>query len=87
MEIDAVDRRPSGERAFGRIWWGATREEDARDYRDSLRADLREVRSVDRNVGAFILAHVGDGQAELLFVFPWEWMDAVLGFAGPNVES
>jgi hypothetical protein len=60
--------RSSGLPVIGRIWRGTTREEDARAYRDSLRADLREVRSVDVNVGAFILAHRGDAKRSSCFV-------------------
>jgi len=59
---------------------------DARAYRESLRADLREVRSVDANVGAFVLAHRVMAKRSSCFVFLWESMDAVLGFAGPDVD-
>ena len=86
MDVDTLDDRPSGGPAIARIWRGATREEDARDYRDSLRADLREVRAVGGNIGALVLEHTGDGQAEFLFVSFWESMEAVVGFAGADVD-
>ena len=86
MDVDTFDDRPSGGPAIARIWRGATREEDAREYRDSLRADLREVRAVGGNIGALVLEHTGDGQAEFLFVSFWESMEAVVGFAGADVD-
>ena len=86
MEIDTVDAPGPGGPAVARIWRGATREKDARDYRDSLRADLREVRSVDGNVGAFILERGRDGRAEFVFISLWKSMEAVVGFAGSDVD-
>src|SRR5439155_3190047 len=44
---DTVDVRPSGRRATAGIWRGITREEDARSFGESVRADLSEVRLVD----------------------------------------
>jgi heme-degrading monooxygenase HmoA len=85
MHDDTGDGAPSRP-AIARVWRGATREEDARDYRDSLRADLREVRSVDGNVGAFILERTGNGRAEFVFISLWKSMDAVVGFAGSDVH-
>ncbi len=86
MEIDTIGGRRLAGPAIARIWRGATREEDSRGYRDSLRADLREVRSIDGNVGAFVLEQTGGGRAEFLFVSLWESMDAVVGFAGRDVD-
>jgi heme-degrading monooxygenase HmoA len=86
MDNDTVDSRPSGRPAIARIWRGATRAEDARDYGESLRADLREVRSVDGNIGGFILERTGDGRAEFVFVSLWKSMEAVVGFAGSDVH-
>ena len=86
MNIDTVDDRQPGGPAIARIWRGATRKEDARDYRDSLRADLREVRSADGNVGAFILERTRDGRGEFVFISLWKSMDAVVGFAGLDVD-
>ena len=85
MDIDTRGG-PLDRAAIARIWRGATHEDDARDYRHSLRADLREVRSVDGNVGAFVLERTSDGRAEFLFVSLWESMDAVVGFAGAEVD-
>jgi len=86
MDDDTGDGAPAGRPAIARIWRGATREEDARDYRDSLRADLREVRSVPGNIGAFVLERTHDGQGEFLFISLWESMEAVVGFAGADVD-
>ncbi len=86
MKSDTMDDLPSGRPAIARIWRGATRKEDALAYRDSLRADLRDVRSVDGSLGAFVLQRTGDDRAEFLFVSLWESMDAVVGFAGANVD-
>jgi heme-degrading monooxygenase HmoA len=71
---------------IARVWRGATREQDARAYRDSLRADLGEVRSADGNLGALIIQRTAAGRAEFQFLSLWESMDAVAGFAGPDVD-
>jgi heme-degrading monooxygenase HmoA len=83
MEIHTVDGLGPG---VARIWRGATLTKDARDYRDSLRSDLREVRSVDGNVGAVILERARDRRAEFVFISLWESMEAVVGFAGADVD-
>lgn len=71
---------------IARIWRGATREEDAQAYRDALRADLAEVRSAGGNLGALIIQRTAAGRAEFQFLSLWESMDAVAGFAGPDVD-
>ena len=86
MNVDADGGHTLDRPAIARVWRGATREEDARPYRDALRADLREVRSVKGNLGAFVLERTVDGRAEFQFVSLWESMDAVVGFAGSDVD-
>ncbi len=86
MDIDTLGGRPPAGLAIARIWRGATRDEDSRAYRESLRADLRDVRSIDGNLGALVLEQTRDGQAEFVFISLWESMDAVVGFAGPDVD-
>jgi heme-degrading monooxygenase HmoA len=86
MDVDADGGRTLDRPTIARVWRGATREEDSRAYRDALRADLREVRSVKGNLGAFVLERTVDGRAEFQFVSLWESMDAVAGFAGSDVD-
>jgi heme-degrading monooxygenase HmoA len=86
MSVDADGSRTLDRPAIARVWRGATREQDARAYRDALRADLGEVRSVKGNLGAFVLERTAAGRAEFQFVSLWESMDAVAGFAGPDVD-
>jgi heme-degrading monooxygenase HmoA len=86
MEIDTVGDPETAGRAVARIWRGATRAEDAPGYRGSLRADLRDVRAVDGNIGAFVLERTTDDRAEFLFVSLWESMAAVVGFAGADAD-
>ncbi len=83
--MDRTDARPF-EGTIARIWRGATREEDSGGYREALRSDLREVRSTDGNVGVFVLQRIQDGRSEFLFLSLWDSMDAVVGFAGQNVD-
>lgn len=71
---------------IARIWRGATREEDRLGYRESLRADLRDVRSAAGNLGVFVLERLADSRAEFLFISLWESMEAVVGFAGPDAD-
>jgi heme-degrading monooxygenase HmoA len=86
MNMDAHGSRTLDRPAIARVWRGATREKDSRAYRDALRADLREVRSVKGNLGGFVLERTVDGRAEFQFLSLWESMDAVAGFAGPDVD-
>ncbi len=85
MDVDTKDAR-AFEGAIARIWRGATREEDAAGYQQALRSDLREVRATEGNVGVVILQRKQDGRTEFLFVSLWESMDAVVGFAGHDVD-
>jgi heme-degrading monooxygenase HmoA len=86
MHIDEAGAPPGNGPAIARIWRGATREEDGRAYRDSLREDVREIRSAEGNVGAFVLERTDTGRAEFTFISLWESMDAVRGFAGADPE-
>jgi len=86
MNGDANRGRTVDRPAIARVWRGATREQDSRAYRDSLRADRREVRSVQGNLGALVLERTVDGIAEFQFVSLWASMDAVVGLAGSDVD-
>ncbi len=85
MDVDRKDGR-AFEGTIARIWRGATREEDAAGYQQALRSDLREVRSAEGNVGVVVLQRTRDGRTEFLFVSLWESMDAIVGFAGQDVD-
>ena len=86
MNVDADGSRTLDRPAIARVWRGATREEDSRPYRESLRVDLREVRSVEGNLGAFVLERTVGGRAEFRFFSLWASMDAVARFAGSDLD-
>lgn len=72
--------------AVARIWRGATRDEDRLSYRESLRADVADVRSAAGNLGVYVLERRVDGRAEFLFVSLWASAEAITAFAGPDPD-
>jgi len=78
--------RSVDEPAIARIWGGAIRMEDSPSYRLSLGDDLREVRAFEGNLGALILERAAARNTEFLFVSLWQSMDAIVRFAGTDVD-
>jgi heme-degrading monooxygenase HmoA len=89
-EVDTMsDVHPDDSRAsapIARIWRGVVREEDANDYRDSLRADVLDVRSTEGNAGVLVLERRRDGRSEFLFVSLWDSIESIARFAGADVD-
>ena len=72
---------------IGRIWRGATRPEDAPAYVRYLReTGLKEYRETPGNQGAWVFWRESDGRAEFLTISLWESRDAVVGFAGQDID-
>jgi heme-degrading monooxygenase HmoA len=72
---------------IARIWRGATREADAEAYIEYLRGTgLKEYRETPGNEGAWVLWRVADGRAEFLTLSFWESREAIVGFAGEDIE-
>jgi len=72
---------------IARIWRGATREADAEAYVEYLRGTgLKEYRETPGNQGAWVLWRVTDGRAEFLTLSFWESREAIVGFAGADIE-
>jgi heme-degrading monooxygenase HmoA len=72
---------------IARIWRGATREADAEAYVEYLRGTgLKEYRETPGNQGAWVLWRVTNGRAEFLTLSFWESREAIVGFAGADIE-
>jgi heme-degrading monooxygenase HmoA len=72
---------------IARIWRGATREADAKAYVEYLRSTgLKAYRETPGNQGAWVLWRVADGRAEFLTLSFWESTEAIMGFAGADIE-
>ena len=72
---------------IARIWRGATREADAEAYVEYLRGTgMKAYRETPGNQGAWVLWRVADGRAEFLTLSFWESTEAIIGFAGADIE-
>lgn len=72
---------------IARIWRGVTPESKAESYLEYLKATgLKDCRQTPGNQGVRIFRHIGEGQAEFVFVSLWESMDAIRRFAGDDIE-
>jgi len=72
---------------IARMWRGATREADAEAYVEYLRGTgLKAYRDTPGNKGAWVLWRVADGRAEFLTLSFWESKEAIMGFAGEDIE-
>jgi heme-degrading monooxygenase HmoA len=70
-----------------RIWRGWTRPQDAEEYAAYI-ADtgLAEYRATPGNQGAYLVSREDGDRTEFLTISFWDSMDAVVGFAGDDVE-
>jgi len=72
---------------IARVWRGATREADAEAYVEYLRGTgLKEYKETPGNKGAWVLWRVTDGRAEFVTLSFWESREAIVRFAGEDVE-
>jgi heme-degrading monooxygenase HmoA len=72
---------------IARVWRGATREADAEAYVEYLRGTgLKEYKETPGNKGAWVLWRVTDGRAEFVTLSFWESKEAIVKFAGEDIE-
>jgi antibiotic biosynthesis monooxygenase (ABM) superfamily enzyme len=72
---------------IARVWRGWTAAHDADAYAEYLlETGMRAARATPGNVGASILRRVDGGRAEFVTVILFQTLDAVRGFAGPEIE-
>jgi len=73
---------------IARIWRGRTPATEADAYLDYLRATgLKEYGAVPGNRGVRVLRRTDGEVAEFLVLSFWDSMEAIRGFAGPDVEA
>lgn len=72
---------------IARIWRGATELDDAPAYVDYLRrTGLKDYRQTPGNQGAYVLWRDTDGRAEFVTISLWDSKEAIVGFAGEQIE-
>jgi heme-degrading monooxygenase HmoA len=76
------------QRAVVRMWTGVVRTEDRDAYVDYIeRTGMDAYRATKGNLDAWLLTRdLGDGRTEVTTVSRWESLDAIAGFAGPDLE-
>ncbi len=73
---------------IARSWHGVTPASRADEYLAYLEATgLREYRSVEGNLGVFVLRRSGAERADFLLISLWESYDAIRRFAGEDYEK
>ncbi|GII79054.1 hypothetical protein Sru01_40360 [Sphaerisporangium rufum] len=73
---------------IARIWRAtATREGAAAYHRHFTTSVLPELRGLDGHRGAYLLNHDRDGHVDIEVITLWASMDAVRGFASPDVDT
>jgi len=73
---------------IARIWRGLTRDSQAEEYFEYLKATgIKEYRETQGNQGVFLLRNITAGQAEFLLITHWESWDAIRRFAGDEVNK
>ncbi len=72
---------------IARIWHGETDVADADEYLDRMRnVAIPDYRAVPGNAGAYALRSVEGGRAHFLMVTFWESHDAIVRFAGRDID-
>jgi heme-degrading monooxygenase HmoA len=72
---------------IARTWRGWVTKEDADAYvRYLIETGIKEYRETPGNRAAYILRRVEGDRTEFVTLTFWDSMQAVRGFAGPNVE-
>ena len=71
-----------------RTWHGVTPEAKVDAYMAYLReTGIREYRETPGNRGVYVLVRRHGGRADWLIVSLWDSIDAIRGFAGPDIEK
>jgi heme-degrading monooxygenase HmoA len=72
---------------IARIWRGATRARDAKEYTKYLQTTgIADYRATAGNEGVLLLTHSEGETEEFLIVSFWKDFDAIRRFAGPDPE-
>ena len=72
---------------IARIWRGRTLAAHADQYLDYLqKTGVKEIRATPGNRGVRILRRITGEEAEFQFISFWDSLDAILAFAGPDIE-
>jgi heme-degrading monooxygenase HmoA len=72
---------------IARIWRGATESKDAQDYIRYLRVTgIKAYEETPGNRGAWIFWRVVEDRAEFMTVSLWDSRQAIVGFAGPDID-
>jgi len=72
---------------IARVWRGVTRESDADEYgRYVIDTGFAEYGSTPGNQGAWLLRRDSDGLSEFVTFSLWENREAVVAFAGEEIE-
>ncbi|WP_439592050.1 hypothetical protein [Microbacterium sp.] len=75
----------SDQRAVVRMWSGVVRTADRGAYIEQT--GLAEYRQTPGNLDAWLLTRdLGDGRTEVTTVSRWESLEAIVGFAGDDIE-
>ncbi|HEY2442460.1 MAG TPA: hypothetical protein VGI31_04960 [Streptosporangiaceae bacterium] len=73
---------------IARIWRGVVRAENAAAYADYVkRTGFEEYKETAGNRGAWLLQRVDGDRAELITMSLWESREAIVGFAGQDIDK
>jgi heme-degrading monooxygenase HmoA len=72
---------------MARIWHGKTKASDAETYLEYLfKSGIPAYRSTTGNKGAWVLRRLDGDVAHFITLSYWESRDAIVAFAGPDIE-
>lgn len=72
---------------IARMWRGVTREADAEEYgRYIVETGFAAYGATLGNRGAWLLRHDSDGRSEFVTFSLWESREAIVAFAGPEID-
>ena len=73
---------------IARIWKGETPASKADQYFDFLKVTgIKDYRGTKGNQGVLVLRRIREGRSEFLLLTLWDSWDAILQFAGDDVEK
>jgi heme-degrading monooxygenase HmoA len=72
---------------IARIWHGRTKSSDSQTYLDYLfKSGIPGYRSIPGNKGAWVLRRIDGDVAHFITLSFWESRDAIVAFAGADIE-
>ncbi len=73
---------------IARIWHGKTKASDAKEYLEYLfKSGIPAYRATPGNHGAWVLRRMEGDLAHFITLSFWDSREAVIGFAGPDLET